>query len=62
MVTRGEPSVGELNLSASGICSNDTNNYERAKIEPLFTPLAEAYLAICKKQKKEFFGLRDYYR
>ena len=27
-----------------------------------FGPLSKAYMEICKKQTREFFGLRDFYR
>ena len=62
MLTRGEPSSDELTLSARGICSNQDNDRVREKLEGLFVPLSEAYYAICKKQEKDFFGLRDFYR
>ena len=32
------------------------------KLEEYFTPLAEAYGAVCRNQEREFFGLRDFYR
>ena len=62
LLTRGEPSHEELKLSARGICSNKKDDPIREKLDGLFDPLAEAYHAICSKQKKDFFGLRDFYR
>ncbi len=62
MVTRSDPSVDELVLSARGICSNTVEDPIRNELEPHFRPLSEAYLAICKFQEREFFGLRDFYR
>ena len=62
MVTRGDPDVHELELSARGICSYMDNDIVKERLEGYFQPLAEAYEAICLKQKREFFGLRDFYR
>ena len=61
MVTRGDPDTNELQLSAQGICSNKENDPVKEMLEPYFEPLAKAYKKICKKQKREFFGLRDFY-
>ncbi|XP_078081837.1 E3 ubiquitin-protein ligase rnf213-beta [Mustelus asterias] len=58
-VSRGDPDKKELIESAKGICSSD--DMIQKKVLGLFVSFAEAYLAICKKQSKEFFGLRDYY-
>ncbi|KAI4872372.1 hypothetical protein NFI96_033639 [Prochilodus magdalenae] len=58
-VSRGDPDVKELVETAEGICSLDPMVLKN--IGNLFRPLAAAYLEICKKQKKGFFGLRDYY-
>ncbi|XP_067914752.1 E3 ubiquitin-protein ligase rnf213-alpha [Heterodontus francisci] len=58
-VSRGDPDKKELIESAKGICSSDP--VIQKKVLGLFVSFAEAYLAICKKQSKEFFGLRDYY-
>ncbi|GCB69384.1 hypothetical protein scyTo_0001043 [Scyliorhinus torazame] len=58
-VSRGDPDKKELIESAKGICSSDP--VIQKKVLGLFVSLAEAYLTICKKQSKEFFGLRDYY-
>lgn len=67
MLTRGEPSIQELVDSACGICSGlDTD--VQSDLNCLFEPLAKAYQAISKEQiesnatKKEFYGLRDFYR
>ena len=64
MVTRGTPDIKELKFSAKGICGKEGDDRIRAKLEPYFKDLAEAYKAICEKQveEKEFFGLRDFYR
>ena len=61
MVTRGDPDTRELQLSARGICSNEEDDPVKIRLEPYFEHLAEAYKKICEKQKKEFFGLRDFY-
>ena len=62
MITRGIPDVDELELSARGICGKEDNDQIRIALQPYFKPLAEAYQEISKKQEKEFFGLRDFYR
>ena len=61
MVTRGDPDIKELQLSARGICSNMENDCVKDMLEQHFEPLAEAYKEICENQKREFFGLRDFY-
>ena len=61
MVTRGDPDARELQLSARGICSNKEDDLVKMRLEPYFEPLVEAYTKIREKQKKEFFGLRDFY-
>ena len=62
MVTRGDPSEDELKFSAEGICSNKEDDPVKARLKQFFEPLSEAYMEICKKQDREFFGLRDFYR
>jgi len=62
MVTRGNPNTKELQLSARGICSNREDDPVKRRLEGYFEPLAKAYKKICRKQKREFFGLRDFYR
>ena len=62
MVTRGNPGLEELKLSARGICSNKDKDPVRERLQHYFEPLSQAYMAICKKQTRQFFGLRDYYR
>ena len=62
MVTRGDPSGDELEFSAEGICSNKEDDPVKARLKQFFKPLSEAYMQICKKQDREFFGLRDFYR
>ncbi|KAL1277475.1 hypothetical protein QQF64_024148 [Cirrhinus molitorella] len=58
-VSRGDPDEKELIESAKGICSSDAMILER--VRDCFQPFAHAYLDICKKEGKGFFGLRDYY-
>ncbi|KAM7386926.1 hypothetical protein PAMA_009514 [Pampus argenteus] len=58
-VSRGDPDERELLESAKGICSSDAMVLE--KVSDFFQPFARAYLNICRKQGKGFFGLRDYY-
>lgn len=62
MVTRGDPDIEELVLSAQGICHNKENDTVKERLSDYFNPLAEAYHHICKKQTRQFFGLRDFYR
>ncbi|XP_078017826.1 E3 ubiquitin-protein ligase rnf213-alpha isoform X1 [Epinephelus lanceolatus] len=58
-VSRGDPDERELIESAKGICKSDAMVLE--KVRDFFQPFARAYLNICRKQGKGFFGLRDYY-
>ncbi|XP_062293931.1 E3 ubiquitin-protein ligase rnf213-alpha isoform X2 [Scomber scombrus] len=58
-VSRGDPDERELIESAKGICSSDAMVLER--VSDFFQPFARAYLNVCRKQGKGFFGLRDYY-
>ena len=62
-VARGEPDVTELEQTARGICSHDTDSFRC--IEPYLESIARAYLTLCKLGsefiKREFYGLRDYY-
>lgn len=58
-VSRGDPDGKELIESAKGICSSDALALEM--VRDFFQPFANAYLEICRKQGKGFFGLRDYY-
>ena len=46
--------------SFRGICSTDQVALQ--VIEQIIPALAKAYLDLYKKQEKQFFGLRDYYR
>ena len=48
-----------------GICSNLEEDQVRDYLDPIMEDLADAYLRILAKQegkRKEFFGLRDFYR
>ena len=62
MVTRNDPSEDELVFSARGICSNEKDDPILLKLQKYFSALARAYSSICQLQKREFFGLRDFYR
>ncbi|XP_011226480.2 E3 ubiquitin-protein ligase RNF213 isoform X2 [Ailuropoda melanoleuca] len=58
-VSRGSPNKKELIESAKGICSSEPLVQQR--VQGYFAPFARAYETVCRKQDKEFFGLRDYY-
>ncbi|XP_076122057.1 E3 ubiquitin-protein ligase rnf213-alpha-like isoform X3 [Alosa pseudoharengus] len=58
-VSRGDPDQKELIESAKGICSSEAMVLET--VRDFFQPFARAYLNVCKRQGKGFFGLRDYY-
>lgn len=61
-VSRGEPDIEELVVSAEGICNYDQTIF--ACIKPFIKEIALAYLDLCETArnfKREFFGLRDYY-
>ena len=48
-----------------GICSTEMDDPVRTVLEPILDELAEGYLEIVSVQegsRKEFFGLRDFYR
>ena len=62
MVTRGDPDTKELVVSAQGICHNEKNDVVKQRLSDYFELLARAYITICKKQERQFFGLRDFYR
>ena len=62
MVTRGDPDTKELVVSAQGICHNEKSDEVNRRLSSYFEPLAEAYSYICAYQKRQFFGLRDFYR
>ena len=54
-----------IHYNCRGICSNNEANPVRQFLEPMLKDLAICYLTIIKKQvgqRKEFFGLRDFYR
>ena len=61
-MTRGDPSKDELEYSAEGICSNKEKDPVKGRLKKYFKPLSEAYMEICERQKRQFFGLRDFYR
>ncbi|KAI1884420.1 hypothetical protein AGOR_G00226220 [Albula goreensis] len=58
-VSRGDPDEKELIESAKGICSSDKMILE--KVKGYFQTFARAYLNVCRRKGKGFFGLRDYY-
>ena len=64
LVQRNVPMSDELVISARGICSADEET--ELLLQPFFHGLAEAYLEIYgqpeKRGKRDFFGLRDFYR
>ena len=62
MITRGEPELQELEFSANGICSTENNDPVRKQLQQYFEPLSKAYITVCQKQERQFFGLRDFYR
>ena len=65
MVTRGDPGKEDLVQSAEGICSNKDEDPIKIQLRKYFQPLSKAYLRICRiseEQKRQFFGLRDFYR
>ena len=62
MVTRGDPDIDELVLSAQGICHNEKSDLVKKRLSRYFEVLAEAYHTICERQTRQFFGLRDFYR
>ena len=62
MITRGDPDIEELVVSARGICHNEKNDNVGQRLDDYFKLLAKAYITICEKQKRQFFGLRDFYR
>ena len=62
LVQRGVPEITELTRTAQEICIKD-KRVQKA-MERLVRPLAIGYLELCKSAmgRKEFFGLRDFYR
>ncbi|XP_032847063.2 E3 ubiquitin-protein ligase rnf213-alpha-like [Tyto alba] len=58
LVFRADPSKEELIKTAKGICAAQPH---LESVEYLFPSLAEFYCTVLKTQKKEFFGLRDFY-
>ncbi|XP_061431039.1 E3 ubiquitin-protein ligase rnf213-alpha-like [Lethenteron reissneri] len=58
-VARGSSDKAELVATARGICSSDS--LILSALEGLFSMLADGYLRVCERQKRGFFGLRDFY-
>jgi len=62
---KDDPVKRRLEIDFEEICSNHSNWEDdpvKRRLEEYFEPLAKAYKKICKKQKREFFGLHDFYR
>ncbi len=59
MVSRGVPTVDDLIKSADGICSNDEDT--KLLMASIFRDFAKGYYHVYRTQKREFFGLRDFY-
>ncbi|XP_041346957.1 E3 ubiquitin-protein ligase RNF213-like, partial [Gigantopelta aegis] len=61
LVQREVPDEAELLESAKGICASREDVFQRIKL--LLPQLADAYKAVfgATQQKREFFGLRDFY-
>ncbi|KAK3096790.1 hypothetical protein FSP39_003301 [Pinctada imbricata] len=62
LVQREVPDREDLKETAMGICS--TERKIQKMIRPLIEPMADSYLELFNKvkSKREFFGLRDFYR
>lgn len=58
-VSRWDPSENELVETAKGICSSSKSVHLR--IKHLLPKLAKGFSSVCKNDKDQFFGLRDYY-
>ncbi|XP_077867268.1 E3 ubiquitin-protein ligase RNF213-like [Saccoglossus kowalevskii] len=59
LLSRGVPDEDELQMSASGICSSNSNVLDF--IKPMIPSLANGYRKLYMEQDREFFGLRDFY-
>ena len=59
LLSRGVPSQDDLVKIAKGICSSDPDAQER--MATVFKDLAQGYYHLYSIQKREFFGLRDFY-
>ena len=59
LLSRGVPGREDLIKTAKGICARDMDTFRimQANIEPL----ANGYLAVYTQQKREYYGLRDFY-
>ncbi|XP_076818180.1 E3 ubiquitin-protein ligase rnf213-alpha-like [Clavelina lepadiformis] len=58
-VTRGEPSESDLHKTAEAMFESD--HAKMAEVHGVVKAMTDAYLKIYRDQKREFFGLRDYY-
>jgi hypothetical protein len=59
LLSRGVPDKSDLVKSATGICSRD--NDALMLMKPSIQKLADGYAEVYKRQKREYFGLRDFY-
>jgi hypothetical protein len=59
LLSRGVPEKDDLVKSAEGICSRDKDAL--CLMKGIIEPLAAGYHAVYMKQKREYFGLRDFY-
>ena len=59
LVSRGVPSPEELVLIAQGICSDNKRTLHL--MESVLPRLVAGYSHVYRKQKRDFFGLRDFY-
>lgn len=63
MLCKLDVSISLFIVIFSGICSDKgKNDPVLRRLQEYFAELASAYINICKRQKREFFGLRDFYR
>jgi len=62
LVQRGVPKIIELTHTAREICIKD--QHVQREMVHLVKPLAQGYNELCQSanERKEFFGLRDFYR
>ena len=60
-VHRGIPSAEELKKTAKGIFAHHASGSCFENVADVVDRLTDSYTDICAAQKREFFGLRDYY-
>ena len=59
LLSRGVPEMEDLKKSAEGICARDKDTLRLMK--RTIDLLAKGYYAVYTQQKREYFGLRDFY-